>query len=74
MGDLGGFYQAIDIAIFLIAEYFSAKFFLNSISNKLYVRKKTPAEIHNDDQNSRKKKPQKKYKSETEENDTSDVS
>ena len=32
VGDLGGFYQAIDILIFAIGEYFAAKFFIQSIS------------------------------------------
>jgi len=37
LGDLGGFYQAVDLLIFMIAEYFSARFFLASIAANLYV-------------------------------------
>lgn len=36
-GDLGGFYQAIDILIFVFGEYFAAKFFIQSVAKKLYV-------------------------------------
>ena len=45
VGDIGGFYQAVDLCIFLIGNYFSAHFFIQSISNSMYIRKKTPAEI-----------------------------
>mmetsp|Transcript_13525 Transcript_13525/g.21094 ORF Transcript_13525/g.21094 Transcript_13525/m.21094 type:complete len:84 (-) Transcript_13525:293-544(-) len=37
MGDMGGFFQAIDLMIFLVAEYFAARFFLASIATSLYV-------------------------------------
>ncbi len=47
-GDLGGFYQAIDIFIFIFGEYFAAKFFLQSISNKLYIQKKSAEELEDD--------------------------
>ena len=45
VGDLGGFYQAIDILLFMFGQYFSAKFFYQFISNKLYIRKRTQAEV-----------------------------
>ena len=32
LGDVGGFYQALDLIIFLAAEYFSARYFLASIA------------------------------------------
>jgi hypothetical protein len=33
LGDLGGFYQAIDILVFMIGQFFSAKFLMVSIAN-----------------------------------------
>jgi len=40
LGDLGGFYQALDLMVFMFAEFFSAKFFLAKISGDLYHVKK----------------------------------
>ena len=39
LGDIGGFYQALDLIIFMAAEYFSARFFLASIASSLYMFK-----------------------------------
>lgn len=39
LGDLGGFYGAIDILIFMIGEFFSAKLFMASIAGSFYTRK-----------------------------------
>ena len=38
-GDLGGFYQAIDLLVFLFGQFFSAKLFIASISSSFYYRK-----------------------------------
>lgn len=48
LGDLGGFYQFLDISIFMFAEFFAAKFFIQSIARELYKRKKTPDERKRD--------------------------
>ena len=45
IGDIGGFYGSVDLFIFLIAEYFSAKFLMQSVSNSMFIRKKTSSEI-----------------------------
>jgi len=45
LGDLGGFYGSIGIVVFIFGEYFSEKFYLQAISNSLYVRKKTKDEL-----------------------------
>jgi len=45
IGDIGGFYGAVDLCVFLIAQYFSAQFFIQSISNSMFLRKKTELEI-----------------------------
>ena len=45
LGDIGGFYATVDIMLFLFGNYFSAKFFFNSIANSLYIRKKTKSEL-----------------------------
>ena len=37
LGDVGGFYQAIDILLFTFGEFFSAKFFIASIATSLYL-------------------------------------
>jgi hypothetical protein len=34
--------------VFMIAEFFASRFFIQSISNNLYIRKKTKHEIIND--------------------------
>ena len=48
LGDIGGFYQALDLVIFMAAEYFSAKFFLASIASTLYHQKiPQPATLQN---------------------------
>ena len=39
LGDLGGFYQAIDLLVFLFGQFFSAKLFIASISSTFYYRK-----------------------------------
>mmetsp|Transcript_11453 Transcript_11453/g.17248 ORF Transcript_11453/g.17248 Transcript_11453/m.17248 type:complete len:111 (+) Transcript_11453:658-990(+) len=39
LGDIGGFYQALDLTIFMVAQYFSAKFFLASIAGTIYHQK-----------------------------------
>ena len=39
LGDLGGFYQAIDLLVFLFGNFFSAKLFIASISSTFYYRK-----------------------------------
>lgn len=44
-GDLGGFYQAIDILIFMFGQYFSAKFFIQNVAQTLFIRKKTASEL-----------------------------
>lgn len=45
MGDVGGFLQFIDLSIFMLAEFFAAKFFIQSIAGDLYKRKKTRREM-----------------------------
>ena len=32
IGDIGGFYQAIDLLIFGLGQYFAAKFFIQSVA------------------------------------------
>jgi hypothetical protein len=59
LGDLGGFYGSIGILVFLFGEYFSEKFYLQAISNSLYVRKKTKDEFLR--RNDRKKEQNEKF-------------
>lgn len=47
-GDLGGFHQSVDFSVFMIGEWFAFKFFVQHISNSLYLRKKTTQEMEND--------------------------
>lgn len=55
LGDTGGFYQALDLMVFMFAEYFAAKLFLISLANKFYrlrkskenVSAKDPDIVHN---------------------------
>ena len=64
LGDLGGFYATIDLFLFMFGQYFSAKFFFQSIVNQLYIRRKTPAELMQTyEQKKRLKKSSKKRKS-----------
>ena len=51
LGDVGGFYQAIDLIIFTFGEFFSAKFFIVSIAANLYLRKLPKDENGKDDDN-----------------------
>ena len=44
-GDLGGFHQSVDFMVFWLGEWFAFKFFLQSIANNLFLRKKLPDEI-----------------------------
>lgn len=44
-GDLGGFHQSVDFAVFMLGEWFAFKFFVQHISNSLYLRKKTTLEL-----------------------------
>ena len=44
LGDVGGFFEAIFI-LSLVGVFFSQKFFLKEIGNKLYLRKLTRKEI-----------------------------
>lgn len=43
-GDLGGFHQSVDFMVFALGEWFAFKFFLQSIANNLFLRKKTSDE------------------------------
>ena len=45
LGDLGGFYQAIDLMVFMIGQFFSSKLFMASISSNFYFRKLSPKEF-----------------------------
>ena len=46
LGDIGGFYQALDILVFLIAQYFSAKFFVGSIASTFFYVKKNKSSMN----------------------------
>jgi hypothetical protein len=39
LGDIGGFFGALDLIFFMIGEYFSSRIFIGSISAFLYVLK-----------------------------------
>ena len=76
LGDIGGFYQALDLIIFLIAEYFSARFFLASIAKSLYLFKDSELSSQikqklNNDINKRMTDQNKAYEEEDEEEATS---
>lgn len=45
LGDIGGFYATVDLLVFMIGQYFAAKFFFNSVASNLYTRKKTKGEL-----------------------------
>ena len=45
LGDLGGFYQAIDLLVFMIGQFFSSRLFIASIASKLYSKKNSPDEM-----------------------------
>ena len=47
MGELGGFYQAIDLLVFMLGHFFSSRMFMASIASKLYFRKLDKTEIQN---------------------------
>lgn len=51
LGDVGGFYQAIDLIIFTFGEFFSAKLFIVSIAAKLYIRKLPKDQSDKEDDN-----------------------
>lgn len=53
LGDVGGFYQAIDLIIFTFGEFFSAKFFIVSIAANLYLRKLPSDQNGKKDENSK---------------------
>ena len=36
LGDIGGFYQALDLIVFMLGQYFSSKFFVLSIAKKMH--------------------------------------
>ena len=36
LGDVGGFFGALDLMVFMLAEYFAAKLFINSVANSMY--------------------------------------
>jgi beta-lactamase regulating signal transducer with metallopeptidase domain len=40
MGDVGGFYGALDILVFWVAQYFATKFYTQQLSKKLFKKKK----------------------------------
>lgn len=54
LGDVGGFYQAIDLIIFTLGEFFSAKFFIVSIAAKLYIRKLPKNQVEKEEGNNGK--------------------
>jgi hypothetical protein len=39
LGDLGGFYQAIDLMVFMIGHFFSSRLFIASIASRMYFKK-----------------------------------
>jgi hypothetical protein len=45
LGDLGGFYQAVDLLVFMIGQFFSSKLFIASIASQFYSRKLAPDEV-----------------------------
>ena len=40
IGNVGGFYTAVDLMIYMIAEFFSAKFFLASVACSMFIKTK----------------------------------
>jgi hypothetical protein len=54
LGDLGGFYQALDILVFMIGSFFSSKMFLASLAENFYKRKLTDEEIDDNRKKSKK--------------------
>lgn len=61
LGDLGGFYQALDILVFMIGQFFSSKLFLANIAAKFYNRRLSPEEIE-DNKKAKKKANNKRSK------------
>ena len=45
LGILGGFYQAIDIMVFMIGQFFSSRMFIASIASRLYFKKNSKDEM-----------------------------
>jgi hypothetical protein len=46
LGNIGGFYQAINLLVLWVAQYFSGKLFISSIASHLFmVKKKKSGEI-----------------------------
>lgn len=49
LGDVGGFQGALDLLFYMLAEYFAAKFFLQAMASALYMRRKTPEEMEQEE-------------------------
>lgn len=45
LGELGGFYQAMDLMVFMIGQFFSSRLFLASIATRMYSKKNNKEEI-----------------------------
>lgn len=61
LGDIGGFQQALYLLLFTFGEYFSARFFIQEIASKLYVKKKTKADLSTKEHDLYEGGSQKKY-------------
>mmetsp|Transcript_14830 Transcript_14830/g.22996 ORF Transcript_14830/g.22996 Transcript_14830/m.22996 type:complete len:457 (-) Transcript_14830:84-1454(-) len=50
LGDIGGFYGALDLIVFMIGEFFSSKFFIASIAGTLYMQSRSGGGGDNDEE------------------------
>lgn len=49
LGDVGGFEGSLQMFFVILGQYFSAKYFAASISQTLYIKKKSQKELEQDD-------------------------